>query len=405
MKMKMTAIASGCAAFALIAFGGAGAQTRSGGTVDYWMSAETMSGMGGMGSQGADAGAMMRNMMSGGASADTASTRALRLQIGSPRRPAAAPAAEHLPPQALGTGPSLPLETRPPSASEPGQFGDLRGRIQIYWGCGDRVRTGQPFEIDLSRIAAGQAPALAGLPFQPMNPPSPGRFPVYGEWPNSRGRATRIPGNGSLVGDHVVRGNYTPDIRFTLAQGQDFMAPLAVTTNQAAASGAVPIAWRPVPDARGYFLVTTGARADGTIIFWSSSEVQFSHIALDYLSEGEVARLIRERVVLSPQTTRCTVPAEVARAVEANGLQVIAFGPEANFSYPARPANAPRGWTPDWTVKLRTRSAHVGILGMDMAAMMGGEDSSSGRPTHGRQEQPRRRRSIGDMFRDRILGQ
>ena len=52
---------------------------------------------------------------------------------------------------------------------------------------------------------------------------------------------------------------------------------------------------------------------------------------------------------------------------------LTAFGPEANFSHPARPARAPRGWAPDWTVKLRTRSAYMGMLGQDMEAMMRGQ--------------------------------
>ena len=34
-----------------------------------------------------------------------------------------------------------------------------------------------------------------------------------------------------------------------------------------------------------------------------------------------------------------------------------AFGPEANFSHPVRPARAPRSWAPEWTVKLRTRAS------------------------------------------------
>jgi hypothetical protein len=71
-----------------------------------------------------------------------------------------------------------------------------------------------------------------------------------------------------------------------------------------------------------------------------------------------------------------------------------AFGPEANFSYPVRPARAPRNWAPEWTVKLRTRASYMGMLGMDMEAMMRGE-------TGQQPEQPRRRRNpLG-----RILGQ
>ena len=45
--------------------------------------------------------------------------------------------------------------------------------------------------------------------------PSPARSKTYGEWPNARD-SQRVPGEASLRGDHAVRGNYTPDIRFSL---------------------------------------------------------------------------------------------------------------------------------------------------------------------------------------------
>ena len=135
------------------------------------------------------------------------------------------------------------------------------------------------------------------------------RRPI-GEWPNQRSRQT-IPANGSLVGAHRIAGNYSPEINFSLASGQDFLAPIAITSNQRAASGAVPIAWRAVPNATGYFLMAVGSRSDNTIVMWSSSEIQFNQMgSFDYLSPEEVVRLIAQRVVLQPTTTNCTVPAE-----------------------------------------------------------------------------------------------
>ena len=78
---------------------------------------------------------------------------------------------------------------------------------------------------------------------------------------------------------------------------------------------------------------------------WSSSEVQFSQMGLlDYLADGEIARLLQQRVLLPPRPTQCTVPAEVAGRVQAASLMLNAFGPEANFSAPrARPARRAAG--------------------------------------------------------------
>jgi hypothetical protein len=334
-------------------------------------------------------------MLSGRAARGPGYNHGLTLQLASPRRAAGAPSAEHLPPATLGAGPSLPLVT-PQAAARPATTpgvpyaqGQARGRMLIYWGCGEHVRGG-PIEIDLARLSAGQMPpAMAALNVRPMTPPSPGTTGTYGDWPNQRSQAT-VPPTGSLVGDHVVRGNYSPEIRFTLAQGQDFLPPVVLTSNTAAASGAVPVAWRPVDRALGYFLMSTGAREDGTIVMWTSSEVQAAQIGFDYLAPEEVARLIQQRVVLSPQTTQCTVPVEVARGVQGASLMLNAFGPEANFSHPVRPARPPRGWAPEWPVKLRTKSSYVGMLGMDMEAMMRGEEPSQPEPQRRRRRNPLR---------------
>ncbi len=404
-----TSLFTGIAALATLAAAAAAiAQPGRSGTATYWMSAETTSGFaasaaGGQPSRGSIIGALMSGRAGPGAN-NPAYVRSLVLQLGSPGRPSGPPAAEHLPPGGLGAGPSLPLlspePTRAPAPQPyptPGQGdGGMQGRILIYWGCGERARPGQPFEIDLSRMARGQMPpAMAQLPYRPMTPPSAGTSGTYGEWPNQRSR-TPIPAQGSLVGDHVVRGNYSPEIRFALAPGQDFLPPVLLTSNSPGPSGAVPVAWQPVAGARAYFAMATGATSDNTIILWSSSEIQFSQMgAFDYLSPEEIVRLLQQRVLLGPQTNQCTVPAEVASRVQAASLMVAAFGPEANFSHPARPARAPRGWAPDWTVKLRTRSAYTGLLGQDLEAMMRGQGREQ------QEERPRRRRSL----RDRILGQ
>ena len=408
-RMIKTSLLAGIASLAGTAFAAAAlAQPgQSGGTATYWMSAETTSGMAAMagmsgGGQPPSRGSIIGGLLGGRAPGRPAANAPsyvhnLRLDLGSPRRAAGAPAADHFIPAGLNAGPSLPLVSPDPStpvvrpAPAPG-YGDgaVNGRILIYWGCGEHARPGQPYELDLSRLRAGQA--LPALALRPMQPPSQATFATFGEWPNQRSRAV-IPANGSLVGAHSIRGNYSPDINFTLQPGQDFLPPIVLTSNTRGPSGAVPLAWNPVTGARGYMLMAFGSAENNTIVMWSSSEVQFSQMgAFDYLAPEEAARLVQQRVLLDPSATQCTVPAEFAGRVQAASLMMTAFGPEANFSYPARPARPPRGWAPDWTVKLRTRSAYMGLLGQDLEAMMRGESQPQ-------QEQPRRRRNpLGRIF-------
>ena len=386
----------------------------AGGTAQYWMSAETSSGLSaqtGMTGQ-SGRGAMLSALAGGGAARNGAGyVHNLRLELGSPRR-TAAPQADHFIPAGLNAGPSLPLVSPEPvqAPTRPyqgpgGGDGGASGRILIYFGCGEHVRAGQPVEIDLSRMARGQVPpAMAQMAIQAMNGPNQSNSATFGEWPNQRSRTT-IPASGSLVGAHRIAGNYSPEINFSLAQGQDFLPAIQITQNARGPSGAVPVAWRPVQNATGYFLMAVGSRSDNTIVMWSSSEIQLTQMgAFDYLSPAEVARLIAQRVVLQPATTQCTVPAEFTQGVQSASLMMTAFGPEANFATP-RPAGAPRTWRPDWTVKLRTRAQYTGLLGQDIEAMMRGDRTTSRDSNNsGQPQERRRRRGLGGIVGG-ILGQ
>jgi hypothetical protein len=275
-----------------------------------------------------------------------------------------------------------------------------RGRMLIYWGCGEHARPGQPAVIDFASMAAGRIPpAFANLALKPMTPPSAATSATYGEWPNERSQ-TRVPAGGSLIGEHLVRGNYSPEIRFALGAGQDFLAPVTLTSNSAGASGSIPLVWRPVPGARAWFGAVMGAAQNGDFIIWTSSETQAAMMAFDYVAEADLARLVQSRVLMPATADRCTVPAEVARAAPQSMLSLIAFGGESNFSQP-RPASALRTWKPEWTVKLRTKSTHMGLLGMNMPGMGDDGDEDEEQP----QERPRTKKEKLRKGLGKILGQ
>jgi hypothetical protein len=383
------------AALAAVAAVTAQAQQSGGGTATYWMSAETASGMTAMGQGG---GSHARN---------------LTLQLGTGRRAPGAPSADHIPPATLKAGAALPLVSplrAPTGPAPPYNFSSAdkpKGRMLFYWGCGDRARPGQPLVVDFASLTSGKVPAaFAQMAMKAMTPPSAASHATYGEWPNNKSK-TRVPASGSLVGEHVVRGNYTPEIRFALAQGQDFLPPVALTAQNAAASGAVPLAWRPIAPAQGWLLSTAGAAQNGDMVMWTSSEKQAAAMMMDYLAPEEVARLVAQKVLLPGNADRCTVPQEVAKAAPQSMLSMVAFGPEANFSFPARPARAAASWRPEWAAKLRTKSTYTGMLGMDMAAMMSGRDSDDDGDDRSEAQAPRRPETKSDKIRKglgRLLG-
>lgn len=391
MRFGRVAAAAALAAMAGQATGEPSGQKVTGPVATYWMSASTtsgmmgMAGMGGPGGRRPGLGSMMMGGFGGGMDPN-AYTHSLILQLGSARRPqGGGPEAEHDPPPTLGAGRVLPLltPTQQPAHEEaepgpPPQYQQPKGRMLIFWGCGEHAGPNQPLVIDFSKIGpqgqgAGQFAALShGLAISPMQPPSPGRNATYGEWPNQETR-TQVPQDGSLQGAHLVKGNYTPDISFSLTADQDFLPPIRLKTNAKTPSGSVALGWGQVDGSRGYIASMIGARGEGDMVMWTSSAMQATAFALpDYLSDREIERLVGDHVLMPPTQTSCTVPQEAVRAAGDGGmLRLIAYGGESNISYPPRPP-APRPWNIDWTVKVRYRAETSGLLGMDMSDMGGG---------------------------------
>jgi hypothetical protein len=367
------------------------AQKVTGPVAVYWMSASTQSGFGMPGAGGGRPSmSQVMAMMSGGGGAQ----HSLLLQLGSSDRPSGPPSAEHLPPAGLGAGPSLPLvspqaaspvvhEDAPEKPQIPPEYQKPKGRMLIFWGCGEHAKPGQPVVLDFAEMSAGKAqPGMAligkGLDIRRMQPPSPGRYAAYGDWPNAQSRTT-TPRNGSLVGQHTVRGNYSPEIKFALNSSQDFLGPLILTTNTKTPGGPAQLGWAPVQGAQAYAATVIGAgagrgRDDMTVVLWSSSETQAAAFALpDYIAPSDLARGVETHTLMGPQATSCQVPKEVVDAAPQGFVQMVAYGGEANFTYPPRPADPKVAWNRQWEVKVRYRSATGGLLGMTMPAMGGSQ--------------------------------
>lgn len=338
----------------------------------YWVSAATMSGMGAMGAGGAG-GPGMADIMRMAAGGGSSSTRTLDLRLGSTQGTAETPRAAHEIPAGLRMGTALPLLTPPQAKPEPRE-GDLpqgmeqpKGRMLIFWGCSEKAGPGQPVIIDFAKVASGQRPPnLVSRSVSRPQGPSQVRSKTYGEWPNREDSKT-VPADSSLRGDHAVKGNYSPAMAFAVDDAHDFLAPVQLAS--AAAGDARRVNWQRVPNAIGYFMTAIGSK-QGTndVVMWSSSETQEMGSALmDYLPPAEVARLIREKVVLAPERSDCAVSAEAMKAMDTPMLQFIAYGDEMNFVQPPRPKDPKVPWEQQWAAKVRIKSVASTMLadGMD----------------------------------------
>ena len=361
---------------------------------NYWVDVATSSGMGaGMSAGRRPDMSQIMSMMQGGSSV----SHTLELRLASRNKAAAAPSAQHFIPPGLQMGASLPLLT--PAVAKPVretpdtpyQYEQPKGRMLIYWGCGEHVGAGQPTVIDFSKLAAGQVPpgmaAMAAMG-RSATPPRPGQSAGYGEWPNEKDTRA-VPVQGSLLGAHRIEGNYSPPIAFSLAAGQDFMPDLGFHEGTAMASGAVPLGWRPAPQATGYALTMFGSAENGDVIVWTSSNKAATAANLDYLPPAEVGKLVAAGAALPPAADKCILPAEVASASPSGMVMMIGYGPEVFF------AEQPKA--PKWATRLRYKTTASLMRGMgSMGSMQGGDaqPQQPGQPV----KKKKKKFGIGDIL-------
>lgn len=379
----------------VVVLGGATA-AASAPVANYWMDVTTTSGFGaGMGSGQRDMNQVMAMMRGGG----SAVGHSIDLRLASQQKAASGAQADHLIPPGLQMGPSLPLVTpaiarqAPAPTGMPATMQQPKGRMLIYWGCGERVSAGQPTVIDFSKVAAGKVPpGMAAMASMAQVVTGPHSAPGFGRWPNDRD-SRAVPAAGSLIGAHKVQASYAPPIGFSLAAGQDFMPGLGLREAGTLLSGAARLTWQPAAQATGYALAMFGANQAGDVIMWSSSK-SAAMATLDYVAPAEVKRLVAAGAVLPPTANECVLPAEVATASPTGMVTMIGYGPEANFS------DTPK--LPKWTAKVRYKTTASLMRGM--SAMMGGDAGASQRPPQQRMQQPqqpqkkRKRSLLGDII-------
>lgn len=368
----------------------------SGPVARYDMRAGTVSGFAAL---GGGAGGMMGAMFGGGGGDKL--QHELYLRLGSSQAATGGAAkADHFMPLGARLGKSVALAT-PREEKAPEDFPAQKptGRLLLFWGCGEHAAKGQPVVIDFARLAAGQAPpGLWTTTVLRDWGPTLQNSRTFGRWPAEDRKFVKP--DSALPGAHRVAGNYAPEMAFTLTH--DFMAPLRATV-AGQAGGASLVRWGAIADATGYLVTLVGGRMSesgqmGDMVLWSSSAArQFGGGLGDWLSPAQVAALVRDRTVLAPAVTQCLVPAEVIAAAPQFRMGTLtAFGPEENFAYPPRPADARARWDLQWTARIRHRSVTGWMDSPGMGAALGQAEAAP--PAGTKPAKCKKRGGLGGMI-------
>jgi hypothetical protein len=334
--------------------------------------------------------------------------------------------AQQLIPGGLNLGKSLtliPIEPTTPGKGEsgPAKVPDVEMKISEYWGCGAAVRPGQPkvatFKLKGGNKAFDAKNGMQGMDFQATGSLSKGLYvpdrdidlkPGYVYWPN-RKHGKQVPSGARLAGEHKVSGDGIPaSMQFQVEQAADFMPKLALRT-QGEATAAVGLSWPSVDRARAYFISGMHMQVLGensyALTIWSSADVPGAGNELHaYLSGGFVDKWLKQKVLLPPTATGCTIPKGIfAGGSNMEGeqmtmpgmLMMTAYGPESWITYPPKPADPKQPWNPEWSVRLRAKSSATAMLGMDFGDMP--QEDSQGQP------QPQKKPSVKGLLKG-ILG-
>ena len=353
---------------------------------------------------------MQFHTVSSGMPGSAGSHRMMNLELSAQPGPAggATPNAWHMIPPGMRMGEYLPLvpPAQQPAPDHPGgNYKPEKMIIKTYWGCGDKVRPGQPNVLDTGKAAQQNMPDMSAFASKGGGAGAhvggkSGRNMVV--WPNRQDSRT-VPAGASLIGDHFVHGNFVPHIKFSMDAKHDIMQALQVAIQGQSRQDAITVRWNKLPTAVGYHVMAVGTDSAGKeMVIWTSSENPNVHVSGQFINTPQVNKHIAAKVILPADRDSCVIPGGIFAATSPPMIMVTAWGADYWAGYPPRPANAPKDWKPDWSVKGQFLSTAHAMFGM---SSRGAEHNA---PDSGREEDanaPRgRNRSAGETGQDVVKG-
>lgn len=266
--------------------------------------------------------------------------------------------AEHVVPEGMRIGPALPLagerRTTGGGGAADGPAGEPEGKVLIYWGCGETVPKGQPLVIDLKAMAAMVPPEVMAMARQSRAARGKGEAvaaqtlpPRVLGWPAGDRSFRGIPAEASAVGEHVVKGSFfSPEIRYALGAGMDFLEPMNLKAQSGDTRAAVPLGWDRSSRARGFNLNAVGAVGEKEMVLWMAAK--------------------DKNPMLPASQVACTIPAGIFEKAQMGMVMGEVVGPSENFAFPPQKPGDKKPL--QWTAKVRVSASDTAMLGIGQAA-------------------------------------
>jgi hypothetical protein len=279
-------------------------------------------------------------------------------------------------PAGMKMGAALPLVPPVKTESVRGEERELpqnmerpKGRILIYWGCSETVRSGQPRIIDLGGDMTKFGSAFSGRYAPDRSVRVNNQYAVY---PNDK-NTVNLSKDSSIVGEHQIVGEGIPaNMRFTLTQSQDVMPAIDLQPSGNPA-GSIKLNWQSLGQAKAYFISAFASNGNDMVLWSSSQSADAGMDLMDYLPNNTIESWLSDRVLLQPTTTSCAVPQGIFAAKDGGRdggamAQMVAFGGESYIVHPPRPADAKIPWNQEWAVRIRLKSHAMASLSGEVNA-------------------------------------
>ena len=206
------------------------------------------------------------------------------------------------------------------STQQTNPAGSLKITEKYYWGCGDSIAPGQP-------VTSTNNPNATNGDTKPLATASAVPNASYAYWPTEKTKP--LTDDVKAEGSYALTTNYAGSATVTLDSEQNNLAPLDISelTRNYDLANPIKLKWNKIPYAKAYYVSAYGGN-DNEIINWNSSTKANTNIdfTTTALTAEQLKKYLEDGVLMSADTTSCTIPARIFKDSLGTMVTVVAIG-------------------------------------------------------------------------------